>query len=466
MSITSILSIAKNAMSASQTALNVTSNNIANVNTKGYARQDAVFEEAKPIPTDVGLMGDGVRITSIRRYCEQYLEDAIAAKNSSLEQQATVEKYLVRVESLLDENNSNLSSSIVDFFNGWQELSTDPTSTAARISIVAKLGENVSATIRGIYNELKALQVELNNNLPKEVEKVNTIISEIANLNQKICESGLEDGEASAYVDRRTELFKELSGKLSVTSIKDSTGGLTVLTEKGKILVDRNKYWNLATIQDDITGLNRIAWQDASGNPYDITDDIGAGTLRALIYIRDEQLQDVFIKNIDDLAESIIREVNTVHEAGVNLNGTTGVAFFEPVEEAYAKNIQVSAAVQGDAKNIAATSSSDNPTDNDIALQIAALGEDTVEIDGNQTTYTSYVSSLTAEVGLVTGNAKDLLEYDQETMAIMEEQRESVSGVSIDEEMANLIKFQYAYQAAARLFTVADDLFKSILEAV
>jgi flagellar hook-associated protein 1 FlgK len=109
------------------------------------------------------------------------------------------------------------------------------------------------------------------------------------------------------------------------------------------------------------------------------------------------------------------------------------------------------------------TSSASNPSGNDIALAIAGLGDSTVTIGGQDKTYVSFSSSIASKIGNLTKNAKDLSAYHQNVMTMVEKQRDSISGVSIDEEMSNLIKFQYAYQAAARLINVADELFQSLL---
>jgi flagellar hook-associated protein 1 FlgK len=465
MGISSILGIARGAMAASQTAIQVTSHNVANVNTTGYTRQEAFLDEAAPTPSSVGVLGNGVVVERIVRYYDKYLEDVIAGKNGTLEEQKTAASYMDRLESIINEDNSKLSQNIVDFFNGWHELSTDPTSSTVRADIVAK-GENLSRTIRNVYTELKNLQLEADNSIGQEVQDINRILRSVADLNTLIFDSATDQGAAGDYIDKRTLLVKELSGKMDVVSVEDEYGRLTLLSGKGKTLVDGDSYWTLDVMEDPETGFNRIAWEDHGGNLTDITSDITTGRLKGLMNVRDIYIGEGLLGDIDELAKAIVDEVNAIHEEGYTQNGTTGVAFFRGLTENYAKEISLSDAVLADRKNVAATSSSDNPTDNDIALRMAALGEQEVSIGGTQATFTDYVSGVIGNVGELAKNAKDVSEYQQSTMATIEKQRESISGVSLDEEMANLIKFQYSYQAAARLFTVADELFRSLLEAV
>ncbi len=465
MSISSILNIAKNSLLATQTSIQTTSHNIANVNTKGYARQEAILEEATPIPTDIGFMGDGVRVRGIIRYADKYLENVIAEKNSSLGQQETVEKYLTRIEAVYNDNNSKLSSRISEFFNGWHDLSVDPTSVPVRTNIAMK-GENLARTIRDMYDELKSLQLELDSNVTKEVEEINGILKSIAELNNKVFQGGISGGEAGDYMDQRAELYKSLSARMDVMSVEDKYGRLTVLTSHGKVLVDGNQYWSLAPMRNEQTGFQGIAWTDSSGNSVDITGEIRAGKLKALTDTRDSIIGGKLIGDLDALAKSLMDEVNQVHRGGVNLNGTTDVPFFTELAGNYAKDIGVNSAVREDVKNIAATSSALNPTGNDIAVTIAALGEERIGINGLPTTFGGYVASMVSDVGQLTSNAKDSAAYERDTMQIMEKQREAMSGVSIDEEMANLIKFQHAYTASARLFSIADKLFETLVNMV
>ncbi len=463
MSISSIMNIAKNALFATQTAIQVTSHNISNVNTKGYARQEAVLNEATPLPTEIGLLGNGVVASRVIRYYDKYLEKQIMGQNTDLEQQVVYQKYFERIEGVLNEDNSKLTENIVDFFNQWQELSVDPQSVAVREGIVAA-GKNLSSSIRNIYTSLKNLQIELDSGLKEEVTEINGILSSIASLNGRIFEGGIGGSEANDYIDQRNELLKELSGKMDVTTFEDQYGRTTVLTSKGKSLVDGERCWQLETTKNDDTGFWNVSWKDSSGNLTDITDHIQGGTLRGLIEMRDEYAVD-FINDINDLAQGLIEHVNSIHTTGVDLYGDSGIHFFSNINADYAKDIDLSADIKSDSKHVSAFSDPANPTDNDIALLIGALVDEKIFDNGNATAV-NYTASLVNKVGQLTKGAKYMAQYDKDTMAILEKQREEVSGVSIDEEMANLIKFQYAYQAAARLISVADEMFQSILGAV
>jgi flagellar hook-associated protein 1 FlgK len=465
MSIASILNIARSAMFAQQASIQISSNNIANVNTKGYCRRVADLREGTLVPSEFGLIGTGVTVAGFVTYFDRFLENTIANRNTSLEEQSTAATYFSRIETILNENNSNLAANITDFFNGWSELSADPTSFARRSSLAMK-GENLARTINNLYNEINALQQELDNSLESEIGEINRLTAGIADLNQKIIELGSTNGEDADYINQRTQLLKELSGKINITSFEDQVGALTVMSGSGKTLVERNTSWKLTTQKDPTTGFKDVAWEDGSGNLTDITDGISGGKIKALIDIRDKYLENGFIKDLDELAKTIITEVNTDHTEGYNQNGTTGIVFFKEIGGNFARDMDLSSDVKNDVSNIAAASAPEETTGNDIALQIASLIDQSLTINGQTTRMTTYVSTMMSNVGELTRNAQELSEQHQSAMTIMEKQREGVSGVSIDEEMTNLIKFQYAYQAAARLITVADEMFQDLLGVI
>ncbi|MBP1731160.1 MAG: flgK [Deltaproteobacteria bacterium] len=464
--IRSIFDIARGALTASQLSLQTVSHNIANVNTKGYARQEAALEEAMPLPGPVGYLGNGVKVSQIVRYVDKFIEATIAQKNTDLEFQKTSEKYLQQMEGVLNEDNAKLSANVTAFFNAWQELSTDPASITPRTALLTA-GENLARSIRTVYQDLRGLQQEIDHTVAQEIENVNRITTTIAELNQRIFDGGMV-GDANDYLNQRQELLNELSGKLDVVAFEDEFGRLTVLTGKGKTLVDAFNHWDLKAYDTEGEGFYRICWEDSQGNLADITADVDQGTLGALLTERDVNAED-FVAQINALAKTITEEVNRIHEGGYNLNFTTGISFFRPLTQNYAAQMDVSDDIKDDVMNIAATSSPDRPTDNDIALALAALGTADLAFDVNgnvvNTTASEFVASMLSRVGALTRNATDLVEYQQNTMDLLSKQREAVSGVSLDEEMTNLIKFQRAYEAAARLITVADEMLQTIIEA-
>lgn len=463
MGITSILNIAKLALTAQQTSLQVLSNNIANVNTPGYARQEAVLTEADSARTGSGfILGNGVRIEKIMSHYDKYLEYSMAKQNTALEEQKTYANFFGRIENVLDETNSKLASNVTAFFNSWQSLSADPLSFVARADVAMK-ATNLCQGIRNTYTELKNLQIEADNNVAKEVSEINNLLSSIAELNKKTYEAAAGGSESESFASQRLIALQELSGKLNLQYFEDQNGGLTVMTADGKSLVEKGNVYELSAEKSGTGNFYSVHWNGSPIHSVDITDTIGGGTLKAYIDLRDNQLTD-FLDSMDDLAQSLMTEVNTVHSTGYNAGGTTGVNFFRNMTQDYAANIDLSDEIKTDTGYIAVTSSASNPSNNDIALAIADLGSADVTIGGKSTTYVTYTASIASTIGGLSKNAQDLTGYHENLMTMVSNQRESISGVSIDEEMSNLIKFQYAYQAAARLITTADTLMTALME--
>jgi flagellar hook-associated protein 1 len=463
MSVSPILTIARTALNASQISVQTTSHNIANVNTEGYSRQEAILEEMTPVPSAIGFMGNGVTVKKIVSYYNQYLQKAIASGNSELSGQEVYKQYLTRIEGTFNEDNSQLSQTITDFFNSWQELATDPLSSAAK-QAVASNGENLSTVINTMYGDLTDLQNEVNGNAESDIDDINTITSSIASLNNLIFKGGTGTSEANDYMDQRNQLLEKLSGKLGINYFSDENGQITVLTTSGKSLVIGDSSWQLTKIQDPETGMTKVGWQDSEGIVTDITTALRGGSLGALIDTRDNKITG-YIGDLNSLAKSIIDNVNTAHNTG---NGGVGPDFFTAADGNYAREIGLSEEILDlagnvDLSKIMVSSSADHGSDNDVALEIAQLAGERL-MGGS--TYASYAAGIVARIGQETRSATDLVDFKTAAMTTLKSQRASISGVSIDDEMANLIKFQNAYQAAARLYTVANEMLKTLMEAV
>jgi flagellar hook-associated protein 1 FlgK len=366
------------------------------------------------------------------------------------------------MESILDEDTTNLTARITDFYNAWQALATDPTGSTARLEVVTA-GENMCQTIREIYGELKGLQTELDDKVAQTVDDVNNILQSIAGINAEMKRSGADN---PTLLGERTALVKQLSGMMDIQYFEDTGGALTVMTSDGNLLVDGVKA-NSLSAEESADGVYRVNWVSASGAEVDITGDISAGSLKSLIDLRDNQIT-AFIGDINDLAGSLATEVNAIHSAGYTETGVTGIDFFNTTTATgdYAAVMDLSDEVAASEDYVAATSSAGNTSGNETALAIAALGSATVTIGGRSTTYIDHCTSILSEIGGLSENAQDLSEYHQALLSSVETQRDSVSAVSTDEEMIDLVKFQYAYQAAARLLTTADELLSSLLEAI
>ncbi len=156
---------------------------------RGTRVRSQYFKRPPPDASPVGLLGNGVKMSEVRRFADKYLNDTIMKKNTIFSSRQTSEQYLQQIETILNEDNSQLTTNLTGFFNAWQDLSTDPTSVAPRVA-VEQQGENLASSVRTVYGDLTGLQSEINSTVGQEVDNVNRITTTLADLNQRISEAG------------------------------------------------------------------------------------------------------------------------------------------------------------------------------------------------------------------------------------------------------------------------------------
>jgi flagellar hook-associated protein 1 FlgK len=398
MSIGAILNIAQSGLDASQVAIQVTSHNIANVDTDGYTEQEVVVDEAQPTPTAVGLLGDGVSVKQIKSYIDQNLQNAINSKNSDVQEQQTYETNLTQIQSIFNEDNSQLSSSMTTFFNDWSTLSTDPTSTADK-QTVASDGQSLCTTFNTMYGDLSSLQSNLNGEVNDQIDDINTTTSQIASLNQLIAENQTGTSEANDYIDQRNQLVQQLAGYMNISTFTDGSDMVHVLTSNGSSLVNGVTSYQLTVDtnpQDSSNGMTQVGWQGPSGQIIDITSQISGGSLGALLTTRDTTIPG-YMSNLNGLAQSIMQNVNYFHKQG---NDNAGIPFFQSTTANYAQGISLASQIEDasgevQAQNVMASSSTADPTNNDVATAIASLGNDTL-LGGSTITSTVLPSATSA----------------------------------------------------------------------
>jgi flagellar hook-associated protein 1 FlgK len=397
MSIGTILNIARTGLEASQVAIQVTSHNVSNVDTPGYSEQQAVLQEAMPTPTSIGLMGDGVNVTEIKRYADENLQKAIATKNGDVQQQQVYEQNLTQIQSIFNEDNSQLSTNMTTFFNDWSALSTDPTSSADKETVAAD-GKTLCTTFNTMYNDLVNLQASFNGSVNDQIDDVNTVTSKIASLNQLIVAGAKGTSEANDYLDERDQLLQQLGGYMNISYFTDSSGMVNVLTQNGTTLVQGVTAYQLSKNQDQTTGLTEVEWDGPAGSTEDITNQITGGSLGAYLTNRDTTIPG-YLSNLNGLAQSIMQNVNYFHEQG-NSDVNADIPFFQSSTANYAQGLSLASQIEGSSgevytQNIMASSSTANATNNDIASAIAGLGTDTI-LGGSTITSQAFASSTTA----------------------------------------------------------------------
>ncbi|MEW6569687.1 MAG: flagellar hook-associated protein FlgK [Nitrospirota bacterium] len=536
MSLFGLFDISKSALFASQTALSVTSHNIANVNTPGFCRQEAIFEVASPAVLRDGFLGRGVTISGIRRYYDKFIQTQLLGQFQNHGRSLALNQTLSQIEQLFNEaKNIGLSDPLMDFFNAWQEVASNPEGFTQRNLLLQKAKSLVltaKQVERGITNTLRNINDEIDN----AVNRVNSIASEIAALNGKIVQveaGGTES--ANDLRDQRDMLLNELSNLVNFSSYEDENGSTTVIVGM-RNLVYREETNNFST------RINEDGDKELYLDGINITANIVKGKLGGFLAARAD-IKTGSLNALQRLIASLIKEINLLHRDGYGLDGTTGNDFFTSLQLSirdfssgadmaasitdlsqltldeynvqfdaannyYVYNRQTGALVTSGAyvsgnpttfdgieliitgaitpqdrfsvspltdaiknfdvtitdqqKIAAATDNAALPGDNTNALRIVQLSDAAVTNLGDST-FSSYYRDLVSSIGSMGRAASDSLTFDENLLSELNNRRESLSGVSLDEEAANLIRFQRSFEAAARMIKATDELLQTIL---
>ncbi len=463
-----VLNVGSKALLAQQKGIYVTGNNIANVNTPGYTRQRLNLSSDVPVNTAVGPVGTGVTATDVERVYQRFLGVQINNEIQTRGNWEAQQDMLGRVEMIFDESGGyGLNQAMSDFWTAWQDLSNNPSGPVERSVLIAK-SQILAQTFSKNYQDLEMIQRDIDTVIEGATAEINALSEKVAHLNQKIIQMEAGGATAADYRDQREVLLNELSDLVDIDSFENSVGGVTVSVGSGQPLVEGTDAYRLST-QLNAAGNQNITWIDADNNTVDITANISGGRVKGWLDVRDIDARN-YLNRLDTLAQSLMTEVNALHATGYGLDGSTGNDFFTAAGTAPALNIQVNSAIVLDGRLIAAAESfdtvpGDKPGDNGNSIAIANLMTART-LNSNTATFDAFYESLIGDVGYEVQQAGAYSEHQSEMVHQLENYRESISGVSIDEEMINLVKYQNAYQAAAKLISTADEMMQTVLNMI
>jgi flagellar hook-associated protein 1 len=455
-----VLSSGMSALLTQQRAINVTGINIANVNTPGYSRQRVNLQTGVPVQIGLGAMASGVTSSGIERIYDRFVGVQLNNENASLGRWESQKGMLERVESVLEENGSyGLNQAFSDFWNAWQDLSLNASGSTER-SMVAATSQTLADTIRKKYSDLEQVRDDIQVAVEGGVAEVNRLVDQIAELNQKVASMELNGTDANDYRDSRDLAMKELAGYIDIKSFESEDGQIVVSTADGRPLVESGNTWNLQT-QIAADGHMEVLWPDIDGGLVDISSAIEGGKIGGWLHVRDTQIVD-YQDQLDTIAIALRDEVNDLHAAGYGLDGTTGTDLFTG---SGAADLELNPDVLDHLDLIAASSTAAGvPGNADNALAIYGL-RSALTVNGTAT-FESAANTLVTQVGYDTQTAKANANHQTDMMTYLENYQESVSGVSLDEEMVNLVKYEAAYNAAAKMVSMADDMLNMLMSIV
>lgn len=467
--ISSMMDVGRRSMMNSQTALQTVGHNIANKSTEGYSRQRVELQSTPPAGLGNLRIGTGARTSAVTRTNNEYLERQIAGEQSELGYAKDRAEALARVEQVFNEQiNKGLNHYIGEFFNSMRELSNSPESLAAR-TLVKESADNMSKDFNRVHKQLTAIQSEFDFQLRSHLEEINAYSKEIADLNERVQQVEVGGASANDERDRRDLLLKKLGEKIDIRYSEGDNGVVTVSAGSAVLLVAGNdaKRLELASTpesdgkregQADIVYKNS---PDASGTV--VTHHFHGGAVGALVEVRDQVINDV-LSNIDELAHSIAYEVNKAHVEGFDKYSKKGGLFFEVPDHPRdaSQSIRVADRIAEDVGRIAASSAPNAPSNNTIAHIISNIQNRGV-VGTGASRVGEFYEGLVGRLGVVAQRANSTLEAQQDILNQLKNIRESVSGVSLDEETSKMIEYQKSFDASARLIRTADELLDTVL---
>ncbi|KYG67162.1 flagellar hook-associated protein FlgK [Bdellovibrio bacteriovorus] len=461
--ISAMMDTGKRSLMNSQTALQTVGHNIANKSTEGFSRQRVELLSNVPIGEGNLQIGMGARAGVVTRVNNPWLEKQIQREGMSMGFTDARADGLSRVEQIYNEqNNKGLNQYMTDFFNSFRELSNNPESLASR-TMVRESAVALTKDFGRVTGQLRAVQDDLDGQIKTTVEEINQLTKELASLNEKIQTVEIQKIPANDERDRRDVVLKKLGEKIDISWAESKDGMVTVTAGRTAILVSGVGSSELAAKETDNRDRVEVFFMGTAGSPANITDQITGGRIGGALDVRDHVIEDL-LGHVDKMAYTLAKEVNTAHIEGFDKNGRPGVLFFEMPDQVKgaATEIALNKSVFNDVGRIAAGAQAGAAGDNTVANVISSLQYRQVMQDGTAT-LDDYYNTQVGQMGAVTQRAVKAQESQKNVMNQLSNIRESISGVSLDEETTKMIEFQKTYDASARLIKTADEMFDTVL---
>jgi flagellar hook-associated protein 1 FlgK len=439
------LMIGIQALEASQGALNATSNNIANANTPGYTRE-TVKLTANPLTDREGyISGGGVSMDGLQSVRDELLNLQIQ-KQTSLQGSADAQSAsLQQIESYFANNGQDIASALSGFASSLSQLSASPSSAAVQQNVLAS-GNSLAKSFNSTAQGLTDAQTSADGQVTQTVSQINTLTAQIAQLNGQIAQETTTGQNGGSIQDQRDQLVQQLSA-LTGISVTQTESGETITTANGSPLVMGSQSFSLQTTTGS-DGMKHVL--DSSGT--DITSSIQGGQLGGAIQIRDQVVPGL-MSQLNTLATQFSSAFNAAQAQGFDSHGVVGQNFFTIASGSPGAAAGITVAIT-DPSLIAVSSDGSSGSNGNVANLSAAL---TNNLPSGQNAASTY-ASLVFQVGNDASNASTQSTAIGQNLLQLTNQQSSVSGVSIDEETTNLIQFQTAYQAAARIISTIQQL--------
>jgi len=454
-SVGNLMEIARRALLSQQIALSTTGHNIANTNSENYSRQRVEMQPTNPLQQYDFLIGTGVDVNAVKRVSDQFINAQLNQQQQSLGWFKTMEsKYAQLEETFGEPSDVGLSTAINNLFDSWNNLANNPDDLSAR-DIVLQRGQALAQRFNSMSARLKDMQQSVQQEFSNSVDEFNSLAKQVADINLRLV-SKTGGSNSGDLLDQRDTLIKQMN-KIANIKVSENENGQVMLSLNGKVFLQRNNYIEMQ-MPEESSNLSELKWSDSKAKV-----NLQSGSMAALVNFHDQIIPE-YINKLDSLAVSIAENINNVHKTGYDLNGSTNNNFFDPATT-NAANIKIDVNIAADVRKIAA--SSDLTGGNgDLALKISQIQDKSFAIGNATVSFSDYFGNMIASLGNSKQEATTSKHGQELFVGQLEQDRQAISGVSLDEEMTNLVKYQKAYQAAARLVTMANDLADTVLNMV
>lgn len=462
------LEVGKRAILSQQTALNTTGHNIANANTKGYTRQEAVMQATRPLAfpsmnngTLPMQLGTGVEISQLKRIRNQFLDLQFRNEQQKLGEYEAKSTVLSNLEAVFNEpSDYGLDMALNRFWQSMQELAKKPDSLSARTVVLAN-AQAIATNFSEISTGISLNQQNVATQLSDKAKEINASLVEVAALNNQIALTVASGNQPNDLFDKRDLLIDSLSKQMGV-QVTPGQNGMIDLTVGGVQLV---------------SGITSSAF--GFGNGEVMVDNtavaIEVGELKGLI--DSQNALGEFQSKIDFLAQAIAEQLNAIHASDdarnlddiKNQNPTPDkLPFFvskDPNKPLDASNIILNPLLANSPEKIA-SALSNFPGDSSNAVKMMNLKDKEISIGTETTTIGAYYHMILGDIGTRVQNAESFRGIADARQQQIDMQRQSVSGVSIDEEMTNMVRYQQAYNAAAKYVSAVNEMLDKLINGM
>lgn len=440
------------ALEATQAALDATSNNIANANNPGYTEEAPQFSANAETLSGNSVTGGGVTLNSIQSVRDQLLNVQIQQQTSLQQSYDTQSSSLQQLQTAFSSTGEDLASTFTEFSTSLAQLSANPSSGSVQQGVLAA-GQNLVNSFHSTASSLTGTQAQADQQVTQGVAEINSLSTQIAQLNSQLAQSAGTTSGGGTIEDQRDQLVQQLAGLVGI-SVSQSSNGEVITTGNGSPLVMGGQSFSLQTTTGS-NGMQQVL--DSGGN--NITSQLDGGKLGGAIQLRDQTIPG-YLNQLNTLASQFATAFNSAQAAGYDSNGNPGQNFFSiAAGQGAAAGIAVAIS---DPSQIAVSSDGSSGSNGNVANLSATL---TDPLPSGQSPANAY-SSLVFNVGNDTSNATAESNAVGQNLLQLTNQKNSVSGVNIDQETTNLIRFQTAYQAAARVVSTIQALNSATMNMV